>query len=187
MSDEEPNAVSITWEKLENADSFEVQVSRTPGFTTLDYDKKRVLRSHFDLRDLEMNVPYHWRVRAVNDAGVGEWSSTRTFIATEEARLPSVPQLVSPAEAAKGQPVTIDFKWSPADHATSYHLEVSLDPLFNSIFASISEIPLSSQPVYGLVKSYTYYWRTRAYNPAGFSTWSRTRYLIIYGEEFQID
>ena len=183
LSSNERDAVSLTWEEVESSLSYQVQVSRSPGFTDVELEKLRVLETHLDVRELELGVTYHWRVRATNDLGVSDWSPIWTFVPESKARFPSRTDLFLPADRSVDQPTVIEFKWKETTEAVSYHLEIALDRQYISTFASLQGITSTNQFVYGLVKSYTYYWRVRAYNPAGYGAWSDTRYVIIGGIE----
>ena len=187
QSSGELNAVSLIWDESPGASSYQLQVSREANLGTLDLERGTVLQTRYDVRGLELSTPYYWRVRAVNEMGVGDWSEVWLFAASEEARFPSVPRLELPQDRAENQPTEIEFKWNATANATAYHLEVALDADFFSTIASIDGIPATSKFVFGLVKSYTYYWRVRAYNPAGYSSWSGTRYIVVYGREGEID
>jgi hypothetical protein len=180
MTDAE-DAVSLAWKAEESADYYQIQISRAPGFASIEKEEKRVLKSHYDVRDLEMQSTYYWRVRAANEAGVGDWSTAWTFTPTREAHHPTVTSLAMPPDRAINQPTEIEFRWDEVAGATSYQLEISLDAFYNTKFASIEGIKNTNRFIYGLVKTYTYYWRVRAYNPAGYGPWSQTRYIIIEG------
>jgi len=180
-SSDEANAVSLSWEPVDGAEYYQAQLSRSPGFVAVDEQKNGLIQTHLDVRDLEMHSVYYWRVRAGNEIGVGDWSETWTFTPTLEAHMPASTALSLPPDRAINQPTEILFKWAETTGATSYQLDVALDPFFNSTFASIQGIEDTNRFIYGLVKTYTYYWRVRGYNPAGFGPWSPTRYIIIEG------
>jgi hypothetical protein len=62
----------LTWEAVERGTSYQVQIDDTPDFSSPEADQIVDRLRH------RPNVPtfitYHWRVRAVNDAGAGPWS-----------------------------------------------------------------------------------------------------------------
>ncbi len=88
------------------------------------------------------------------------------------ASIPSVPTLVSPANGATNQPLTVTLGWNPASGATSYRLQVSADSLFGSTILDDSTITGTSRLTGTLNNSTPYYWRVRAKNIAGTSGWS---------------
>jgi hypothetical protein len=68
----------LVWQTLENADTYQVQVSADEFFTTLLFDSL-LTDVAFLIEDLPNQTDYYWRVRAVNLAGEGEWSTSRKF------------------------------------------------------------------------------------------------------------
>jgi hypothetical protein len=89
--------------------------------------------------------------------------------------VPAVPALVSPAGGASGLPVSLNLIWNKSATATSYHVQVSSDSGFASLFTSDSLLTDTTKSVTGLTKGATYYWRVRAKNAVGVSVWSGRR------------
>jgi hypothetical protein len=89
--------------------------------------------------------------------------------------VPPVPSPVSPADGASGLPVSLTLLWNKTDFTTSYHVQVSSDPGFTTMFAVDSLLTDTTKAVSGLSKGTTYYWRVRAKNATGVSAWSVAR------------
>lgn len=71
--------VRLTWDTVESADGYHVQLSERPLFTTLVSEHSRLDRTSIDLPPLRPG-PYYWRVAAVDLKGHrGRWSEVRTF------------------------------------------------------------------------------------------------------------
>jgi hypothetical protein len=60
--------------------SYDLQVSKNPAFATLDIDEMDLTETRYTLATLEPGAIYYWRVRTINDGGIGDWS-TRSFTA----------------------------------------------------------------------------------------------------------
>lgn len=73
---------TLVWEEVNNASQYEVQISLDNTFDQeLIVDELVDITSYFIDFPLE-NSEYHWRVRAFNDCGMGEWSQSFVFYYT---------------------------------------------------------------------------------------------------------
>jgi hypothetical protein len=89
---------------------------------------------------------------------------------------PSAPTLVSPANEAVDEPVSLPLVWNKVSTATSYHLQVATDNGFTNIFTQDSLLIDSQKVISGLLNSTIYYWRVKAKNSAGASSaWASNR------------
>ena len=84
---------------------------------------------------------------------------------------PAAPVLLSPADGAQGVSASPLLTWTAAAGAGSYSLEVSTDAAFRSVISLVSTTA-TSYPLNGLSNNTVYYWRVKATNAAGESTWS---------------
>ena len=74
-----PTEVTLSWNAADGADTYDVQVATDDAFTTLAADESGLTTTTFTISGLANNTTYFWRVRAVNTAGAGPWSETRSF------------------------------------------------------------------------------------------------------------
>ncbi len=122
-------------------------------------------------------------------AGVAENSYTMTVTATDSvnpattmfsnvnltvfAGNPAAPVLTSPANGATDVSGTPTFTWAAAAGAAAYDLEVATDAAFTNIVFSQNGLTTTS---YGLLNSLAssteHFWRVRASNVCGASSWS---------------
>ncbi len=181
-NDDEADTVELIWDAGLNAEHFGLQVSTRADFSDLVVDEPAVRGHSHILYDLPLGKTYYWRVRANNEVGSSGWTETWSFTSSVEAEIPPVPSLSLPADSTQNMPQTVYFSWSPSDGATRYHIQVSLEENFIRRSADIESVRGTSQRIHGLVPTYIYYWRVRAANPLGFSTWSPTRRLVIEDE-----
>jgi hypothetical protein len=100
--------------------------------------------------------------------------SQRTYGATvtvQGLQVPGVPVAVSPSEGSVNVPLSSSMVWRPSAGATQYHLQVSDDSLFSTFAVNDSTVADSSLQVTGLDKNRIYFWRVRARNAAGASSY----------------
>jgi len=74
-----PTSVLLTWQDAGTAVRYELQISRTPDFSTPVLATTVQNASQFRISGLQHLTTYVWRVRAVNDAGAGPWSPAWSF------------------------------------------------------------------------------------------------------------
>ena len=79
------NAVNIpmnpvlVWSSSPLASSYEVQISTSPYYATLDYQALGLTETSHVCTPLQANTSYYWRVRATNPAGSSNFSGNRRF------------------------------------------------------------------------------------------------------------
>jgi|GEM_PF-2470344 len=71
--------VAFSWMAAPGAVSYRVQLAKDAAFTQMAVDESGIAATEYSARGLEMNTVYHWRVRASNGAGAGEWSQIWSF------------------------------------------------------------------------------------------------------------
>jgi hypothetical protein len=86
--------------------------------------------------------------------------------------LPSAPQLISPANGATDLAVRTNFGWGSVSGATSYRIQISVGSSFSSNLIDQEVNSTSFTPSTVLAEYTTYYWRVRAENECGHSSWS---------------
>ncbi|MBN1447899.1 MAG: C10 family peptidase [Bacteroidetes bacterium] len=166
-----PPSVTLIWEGDERAQQYEVQVATDPAFATLEYERDRITEHKAYLYGLHVNTWYYWRVRAVNIGGPSEWSETWSFLTLPG--VPDMPTLLSPEDAAMGQPTEITLRWSPVDHTDRYHFKVLYRQLGqNATHVEQAWHTESSYTVTNLQPGETYSWQVRAHNALGYGSWS---------------
>ncbi len=90
-----PN-VTLSWSSSGVVTSYQVQVSRDPGFSTLDINVNTTNGS-LALPALTASTTYYWRVNATNQSGTSDWSQVWS-LATGAAspQVPASNALVNP-------------------------------------------------------------------------------------------
>ncbi len=164
---------TFEWEGNERAWSYEIQVSKLMDFSDITYQRTNILGTSCRAYYLTVNTDYFWRVRAENGGGPGEWSAIRTFRTVPGK--PVAPELSTPIDGAVGEPTEVSVTWLPVDGASSYHLRVYYKE-FNIYvtFAEKTQLTDTSFTLTNLERGVTYYWRVRAHNSMGYSSWTST-------------
>ena len=85
---------------------------------------------------------------------------------------PALPLLTSPANMSIGQPITLMMHWSSSHLASRYHIQVSTDSLFSALVFEDSLVTDSTKHITSLLPGTLYFWRVRAGNSFGTSSWS---------------
>ncbi|MGE5438646.1 MAG: fibronectin type III domain-containing protein [Bacteroidota bacterium] len=169
-SNNQPLNVTLKWKPVAFADSYQLQVSTLPAFSTIFFEDAAVKETSRDLPPLSNGTTYYWRVRAKQGNNAGIFSDTWNF--TTIKPLPNAPILASPADGSTFQPVTITLMWNTAPNALMYHLQVSEKNDFSTILFEDSTITKTSQEIYNLKNGTRYYWRVSAKNVTGSSPYS---------------
>ncbi|WP_406683694.1 S8 family serine peptidase [Seonamhaeicola sp. MEBiC1930] len=73
-----PSSLSLNWAENLNAESYLVEVSTNPSFSSIDYSSTETDLS-FELAGLSSETVYYWRVRPDNNCNTGNYSETYSF------------------------------------------------------------------------------------------------------------
>jgi hypothetical protein len=193
------------WSDVEGATRYILHITHNQiGLTGNDFNNITSSSFHYEQQgyvDSTILEGWNWRVRAIVDGQLTDWSDIRTFdieppdtdppATTPSSPSPTtptvtsdVPILISPAEGAvldNGrvdflEEIVWDFDWSDVINATRYHLYVIRTPQ-GMPFINDDAIASSSfhyeQP--GFVESGPWTWRVRAFVNGQWNEWSDTR------------
>lgn len=72
--------VTLSWITVAGATGYNAQVSTISSFASTIADESTLAATSLSVGGLAPGSTYHWRVRASNAGGAGEWSVARTFI-----------------------------------------------------------------------------------------------------------
>jgi formylglycine-generating enzyme required for sulfatase activity len=166
----QPQSLTFSWLPVSNATGYDVQVSMDSSFATVAFEDTTLTATLKTISGLSRGVTYYWRVIAGNADEKSEWSDVWSFT-TGTVSL-QAPTLLSPASTSSNQPLSITLTWSTVGNATGYHVQVSTVSSFASVFIEDSALTAASRTIGNLSGSTTYYWRVRAKNVAGVSSWT---------------
>ena len=88
---------------------------------------------------------------------------------------PQAPTLIAPPDSAINVQLSTTTTWNAATGATSYHLQVSTSSSFATTIVNDSSLTATSRAIGPLSLAAMYYWRVRAKNDGGYSSFSVTR------------
>jgi hypothetical protein len=160
----QPLSPILTWNAVQVATRYELQVSTSSGFSSTVFDDTSITATSRQVGPLVNNGTYYWRVKAINTAGTSPWSAVWSF---SVAVPPVAPVLASPSNGATAQSVTPTLTWNASSGATSYFLEVTTSSIFNGGYYYDYAVAGTSQQVGPLSGLTTYYWRVSAVNSIG--------------------
>lgn len=141
---------------------------------------------------LANNTRYFWRVRAF---GSTEWSAVWSFTTAAAGSAPPSPTLTSPANGASNVSLQPEFQWTGTNaNGFVYRIEYSEDPTFTWGFGNVgnnqtwfftggSALLFNTNINADTLKSGTrYYWRVRAFNANGGSSFSSVSSFTTQGQ-----
>lgn len=112
---------------------------------------------------------YSWKVQAVDAGYAGSaFSQPDTF----SVNYPLEPMLVSPANHSIGHPLNLTLTWNAPAGATTFHVQVATDTLFQNLVIDDSLLGPTSYNAAGLNFLTNYYWRVRANHGSYIGAWS---------------
>jgi len=85
---------------------------------------------------------------------------------------PSSPSLNSPSNGNSGTTLSPVLNWSASEGAETYRIQVSQNSTFSNLILNTNGLTVTQQSLSGLENEATYYWRVRAANQHGQSSWS---------------
>ncbi|MCA9734742.1 VCBS repeat-containing protein [candidate division KSB1 bacterium] len=71
--------LQLSWNNVNGAQSYNIQVSTNPDFTDLVIDVTGHTSTLYEVVGLSFNLMHYWRVSATNNGGISEWSSVWNF------------------------------------------------------------------------------------------------------------
>jgi len=163
------DTLNFIWTKSALAAGYQFQLSTSSGFTSYVRNDS-IADTTRKITSLMKLTKYYWRVRAYNAAGYSAFSAVDSL--TTIAPIPTAVTLVSPAQGATSlRSDTLNFIWRENGTATGYQFQLSMDLGFTSYVKNDSTSD-TTKKVTSLTKITKYYWRVRAYNAAGYSSFS---------------
>jgi len=160
----------LSWNASTRAASYALQVSTSNTFGSFVYNDSGLTSTSKQVTGLANLTKYYWRVNAKNSYGSSGWSTVWSFTTTGIP--PQVPALSTPVDNATDQAISPVLSWNASSGAVSYALQVSTSNTFGSFMYNDSGLTITSQQVTGLGNGTTYYWRVKAKNTYGSSSWS---------------
>lgn len=182
---EQPTDFYLGWSGASRADKYSIQVSTKSDFSSTIVDLSGLTTAYYEAKGLANGTKYYWRVKATNDTGWSKWSDIWNFT-TYILQIPNKPNLNFPQNNMTNRPPNEQVNWSNVG-ADKYALQVSTTSDFSSNIVDVSDLTSTYYDLFNLTHSTKYYWRVRAANIIGWSSWSDTwnftTYLVTTIEE----
>jgi hypothetical protein len=160
------------WNEVPGATGYNLQASLDPNFGSFILNETGITETSFEATGFGYDVTYFWRVQAINDAGLGDWSETWQ-LTTMALAVPLAPIQIAPVNGANDVQPTALFAWNAVDNAASYLLQVSKLIDFSSLELSVTTSETSHQALRtDLDLATSYFWRIQSLNALGQGTFS---------------
>ena len=159
--------LTCTWNTVENANSYVIQVATSIDFNSNDIVFQGGTENQDSLTlSLNTGTTYYWHVKAVAGENESDWSETRTF-----STLVLTPTDLLPLNNSNLNKL-IEFKWSyPETDGINFNLLIALDDSFEEVITDT--ILNSTLLITDKLDYYTdYYWKVRASKNDIYSEWS---------------
>jgi hypothetical protein len=170
---DQATALTLSWNDATGATAYHLQVAASVTFTSITTEDSTLTATSKSITGLANSTTYYWRVKANNAGGSSTWSPARSF--TTIVAAPSVPTLITPANGAANQALSLTLTWNKTNTAATYDLQYCTDVNFASNVTNSAALTDTAQAISGLTNETTYYWRVKANNAGGSSTWSPAR------------
>ena len=162
----------LKWNNAPNAETYQLQISKTQDFATLDSNIDNLDAIQYSVENLLDNTQYFWRVRSKNKNGTSSWSSIWNFKTAEPLAIPETPKPLSPLNGSIDLPNTLVLEWSKVIDTKSYRVQVAKDESFSSMVYDIYNLTSQSVEIKNLQSGASFAWRVMASNDSGNSNFS---------------
>ena len=158
---------TFTWDMVEGAGAYDLQVSKSPEFTTSDLiiDENNLTQNRYTPITSLAEAEYWWRVRIRRYGNIpGSWSTPANFALngpSPTALTPDDPdgnQAVESAPTLCWEPLVAYFDGKPVLSAWRYKVEISKNVDFYTIYDSVITEQTCWTPTRGVDDGH-YYWR----------------------------
>jgi subtilisin family serine protease len=168
----------ISWQAVNNATAYTVQIASDSGFTRVLVNTRQTGMTYQAAFQITPGITYYWRVRTEATNGPSDWSEVWTMVVPNP---PSVPVLVSPINNGQVNSLQPMLTWLSSILPVgtifkNYNIQIATDSQFNDIVYDQLSVNTFVQVSPDLNNSQKYYWRVRTFNSLDqFSSWSLVR------------
>jgi hypothetical protein len=188
------NSLIFSWNKTLGASNYRLQVATDSLFTNIVINDSTMLGTDSvkSVSGLSALTWYYWRMNSKSINGTSLWSDIWKF---KTQGTPTQVTLLQPANNAVNQPINITFKWGKAVDQTAsiqnsklrvkneglnngpnavsnYWFEYGTDPTLATVLGRDSSLTDTTKILAGLNNLTQYYWRVKAKNQTGWSSFS---------------
>ena len=164
----QPTTTTLRWSRPRYATSFRVGLATTSDFSAGIVLEEVLGDTQRTVSGLASGEEFFWRVQSINASGQSSYSVVRSFQTDLAA-----PVLVSPANNATMQPLSLTLRWRHANQEAIYHVQLSTDPAMTSnLIVNDAAVTDTLRNVSGLANNVKYYWRVASRTPHVIGTFS---------------
>ncbi len=145
---------TLTWENLEKASGYRVEVSDQDNFNTILWQKKTKY-AKVGLPDL-LDGQYYVRVRGIDELGLEGKQKVTAFIVDTR---PQPPVQLKPTPAQVFRATAPQLQWSDSAEADRYHLQIATDENFKQIIVDQKDLKSTKFDTSEWPDIQGYYWR----------------------------
>lgn len=160
----------FVWQPVPGADRYDIDIATDSKFQSIFTGRRGVPSNSIQISGFEPTTKLFWRVRALNDVAVSEWSEYYEFTTTMQGA--GIPILTEPQSGSVKQPVSGVLTWEVSPRAVSYHIQISEKNDFSQVIATESGLTETNFEYENFEHFKTYFWRVRALNDSGYTAWS---------------
>ncbi|NUN09947.1 MAG: fibronectin type III domain-containing protein [Ignavibacteriaceae bacterium] len=170
------NTLTFMWtkakERIETIQRYQYQLANDTSFASIVVNDTTLTDTMRTVSNLDYLTNYHWRVRASNETGWGDWSESWSFTTIIEK--PALPLLAQPGNNSTMQIQPVTVSWNKSARSEKYTLQVSDNPAFATLIVNDTTLGSgdTSRALPQLVSPQTYHWRVKARNTGGESDYS---------------
>ena len=162
--------VTLRWNYPRDAAFYQLQVARDSTFAALFVNETGLVDTFKVINGLDGQVTYYWRVQASNAGGVSAFSPKGYFT----TGFPVATTQVAPLNNVREVLLDPTLVWRTASGASTYQMQIATNSLFeaSALVYDTGDIADTTFKVAQLEVNKFYFWRVRAKNRAGESSWS---------------
>ncbi len=167
LSKNEPLDGVMEWIDVAGAEKYKIQICEYSTFNFFVFEKTIDSINKFEYLYLKPLTKYYWRVAAIRDGFITDWSEIWSFTTSN-----GIVKLIQPATFYNKANVKQNFDWYPINSANYYQFQLSKDFNFVDIIIDSIKIKQSYLTLSKLENSTTYFWRVRAFFRDTNTAWS---------------
>lgn len=159
---------TFRWKPTLDPAIYHIQVASDTNITNIIFQDSTITDTTRTV-SLSPLTTFFWRVRAKNDSGA---TNSAIWRFRTRVPVPAVPNLLAPANNDTNSLLSPTLIWRSVQYATDYEIEVALDNSFTNIVYTNTNVTDTLQQIPTLISYIQYYWRVRAKNYVGTSSYS---------------
>ena len=161
--------VVFNWRQAYLANAYQLRISDSEDFSF--FSDTSITDTTIVLTNFTSGTDYYWIIRSVNDAGFSAWSMVNKLNIGVGGF--DGPLLTFPEDNAVNLGEQVKLTWESMKGADYYQLQMAHSDDFVDIFIDTTEVMDEELLVQGLENGTNYFWRVRANDSDGVSSWSK--------------